>query len=128
MDEKVHQMVAKNIQSSKIIIQGKGKIGEKANTIRLISKVNQPLDMIPGENSDLDIYILDNIAQVIKVERGREGIGVDEESDPGDQPDGHEMSKKRSVVSFLWRCVSLLGKRWMFLRLGHNILFLSFFP
>jgi hypothetical protein len=95
--------------------------------LQRLGKVNQPLDMIPGENSYLDICILDNIAQVIKVERGREGIGVDEESDPGDQPDGHEMSKKRGVVHFLWSWVSELGKRLMFLRLGHNILFLPFF-
>jgi hypothetical protein len=127
MDEKVYHMVAKNIPFSKIIVQGKGKIGKKLDSIRPWTVMNQPFDMIPGKNFDLDIWIVDNIGQIIKDERNRKGIGVGDESYPCDQPEGNEMSKKRSGIPLLWGCFSLLGKRWIFLRLGHIILFFPFF-
>ena len=111
MNEKIYQMVAPNIQFSKIVIKGKSKIGKKANAIRLIGVLNQPFQMIPGKDFDLDTWIVNNIGQVIKVEVGRKGIGVGNESHPRDQPGGYEMSKNKSMVPFLRRCSFLLGRR-----------------
>jgi hypothetical protein len=99
MDEEIDEMVAKDIKLPKIVIEGKGKVGENANTF-LIAIIDQFFDTIPRENLDLDIWILGNIGPVIEMKGHRKGIGIDQESHSSDQSNGNEMTiKARTVFS-----------------------------
>ena len=99
MDDKVHQVVAENIELSKIIVQGKGKIGENANAL-FIGIFDQPLNPVPCKNLDLDIRILGDVAPIIKMERDRKGIRVSQEGYSGDEPNRDQMTKRKRPISF----------------------------
>jgi hypothetical protein len=75
VDEKINQVVTEYIESSKIIIQCKGKVGKNANRF-LIGILYQPFNPIPGKDFDLDIGVLGDIGSIIKMEGDVKRIGV----------------------------------------------------
>jgi hypothetical protein len=75
MDDKVHEMISKNIDPSEIIIQSKGKIGEYPDRF-LIGILDQLFHPVPGKNLDVDIGILKDIGPVIEIEGYGERIRI----------------------------------------------------
>ena len=77
MDDKIHQMIAKDIETTEIIIKRQSKIWENSNRL-LISIFDQLFQTIPGKLSDLDIRVISDIDPVIKMEGGVKSIGIDQ--------------------------------------------------
>ena len=111
MDKKVYEVVAENIESSKIIVQGEGKIGKNANAF-LIGTLDEPLYAIPCEDLNLDIRILGDVAPIIEMERNRKRIRIGKEGHSRNESDGDQMAKKRRPVSFLGSRRSNLPPSW----------------
>jgi hypothetical protein len=90
MDDKVYQMIAKNIDSPQIVIEGEGKVGEYPDRF-LIGILDELLHPVPGKNLDLDIGILEDIGPVIEMEGDRKGIGISHQGHPNNQENSDEM-------------------------------------
>jgi hypothetical protein len=75
MNDKVYQMIAKNIELPKIVAEGEGKVGEHPDR-SLIGVLDKLLHPIPCENLDLDIGILEDIGSVIEKKGDRESIRI----------------------------------------------------
>jgi hypothetical protein len=75
MDDKVYQMIAKNVAPPNIVIEGKSKVGEYSDRF-LIGILDELLHPVPGKNLDADIGILKDIGPVIEMEGDGEGIRI----------------------------------------------------
>jgi hypothetical protein len=75
MDDKVYQMISKNIDPSEIVIEGEGKVREYPDRF-LIGVPDKLLHPVPGKNLDLDIGILEDIEPVIEIEGDGESIRI----------------------------------------------------
>ncbi len=75
MDEVIYQMVTKNIEPPKIVVERKGKKSEDPEVF-LIGILNQFFDRSKGNGFDLDARILANVRFIIELKRGVEGIRV----------------------------------------------------
>ena len=102
MDDKIHQMITKDIETTEIIIKRQSKIRENSNRL-LISIFDQSFQKIQGELSDLDIRVVIDIDLVIKMEGDVKSIGIGQQRQPGNQSDGNEMMEGEGSL-FLWRC------------------------
>ena len=65
MDDHIHQMISPNIELTQIVVEGKCEIGEDPNRLS-IGILDQPLEVIHRQRSDLDIGIVKNIGNVIE--------------------------------------------------------------
>jgi len=84
MDDKVYQMISKNIAPPEIVIEGEGKVGEYPDRLP-IGVLDESLHPIPGKSLDLDIGILEDIGPVIEMERDRKAIRISYQCDSNDQ-------------------------------------------
>jgi len=94
MDDKVYQMISKNIHPSEIVIEGEGKVGEYPDGF-LIGVLDKVLHLVPGKNLDLDIGILEDIGPVIEIEGYGEGIRISYECDSNNQSRGNHVLESR---------------------------------
>ena len=115
MDDKIHNMVAKNIEPSKIEIERQGKVRKNSDGY-LISVLNQLFQSIPCQDPDLDIGILADVRSIIEVEGDIERIGIGRQCHPQNQaksnkvPNGEEWRVptplRRNCLLLIW-CLSL---------------------
>jgi len=75
MNDEVYQMIAKNIELPKIVIECESKVREHSDRY-LIGALDKLLNPVPGENLDVDIRILEDIGPVIEMEGDGEGIRI----------------------------------------------------
>jgi hypothetical protein len=92
MDDKVYQMIAKNIELPKIVIERQGKVRENSNGF-LVGVFEQSLQSIPRKNFDLDIRVTNDIGPIIKLEGNIERIGISHQSYSNHQPNRDKMTK-----------------------------------
>jgi hypothetical protein len=85
-------MVAKNIELSKIIIEGQSKIRKNSNgyLITIFEQLPQPF---PGKDFNLDIRVSKDVRPVIELEGDMEGIRIGDEGNSDDQDDRYEIMK-----------------------------------
>jgi hypothetical protein len=105
VNHQIDQVVAENINSPKIIVQGKGKVRKDSDGL-FIGKPRHLFQAIPRQNLNLDTLILDNIGRIIKIKRGFKGIGVDEEGYSCNQANRNEIPEVERFVVHLSRIQS----------------------
>ena len=92
MDDKVYQMIAKNIELPKIVIERQGKVRENSNAFP-VGVLDQSFQSLPGKNFDLNIRVTDDIGPVIELEGNIERIGISHQSYSNNQPNRDKMTK-----------------------------------
>ena len=85
MDEEGEQVKTKDLKFTKIVVEGKGRIGKKPNRVSVVLS-DQLLQFFEGKVLKLNAVISRNIWNVIKLEGDLESIGI------GDQGDGHHQA------------------------------------
>lgn len=97
MNDQIDQVVAENINSPKIIVQGKGKVRKDSDGL-FIGNLRHLFQAIPRQNLNLYTLILDNIGPIIEIKRGLKGIGVDEEGYSCNQANRNEIPEGERFV------------------------------
>ena len=76
VNDKVDNMVAKNICAAKIVVNGEAEIGKWPGKSLLFQSEERIFDLIPGERLDVYVVIIDNISMIIKVPCIMEAVGI----------------------------------------------------
>jgi hypothetical protein len=92
VDEEVDQVITKDIDPSKIVVQGKGKISKKTNRIAIVLPDQLP-QCLERKILDQDTRVSGDIGHIIELEWDMEGVRISEEADDSHQADGPEMSR-----------------------------------
>ncbi len=126
MDEVIYQMVTKNIEPPKIVVERKGKVTEntKAFLINILAHLSQ---LIKGKALDLNIGIFKNVWKVIELEWNIKGIRVGYKADGHHHPNSKKVFERKRLTfleDFLRNCRFWSKPFWFFFLLfRHKLIF-----
>lgn len=99
MDDEVHQMVAKDIKPSEIVVEGKGEVREGPSGLRV--DISDPVfQLVESEGFDLDVRVLENVGFIIKLEGNVEGVGIRNEGNSGYQANSQKVFLRKRTAAF----------------------------
>lgn len=77
MDDEVDDVVAKNIETAKIIIKRKAEIGERPIYFVTVYAIKCFLDIRPVKSLQRNVFVINNIGNIIKMERALKAVRID---------------------------------------------------
>lgn len=90
VDKEVDQMVAEDLEATKVIVQAKGKIGKDSQGI-LVVGLDELVDPLEGEGLKMGARVKDDIGIIIEVERDMEGVGISHQGNHSHKTDSKKM-------------------------------------
>ena len=96
MDEEIEEMVAKNVQSSQIIVEGKGEIGKDSNRFWIVD-LNELLEPGEGEVREKDAPVFDDVGIVIELEGDTESVSIRSHGDDRHRADHEKVFEREGA-------------------------------
>jgi hypothetical protein len=90
VDEEVDEVVTKDLETSKVIVQGKGKVGKDAQRLFAVG-LDELVEPMEGEALQLDARVFDDVGFIVEKERDPEGIGIGQKGQNSHEANGHHM-------------------------------------
>jgi len=75
VNKKIYRVVAEDIQSTPVIVEGKGKAGKNSGRFPIID-LDQLTEPLERGGCEMDTRFHDDVGVVIKLERDVEGVGI----------------------------------------------------